>query len=74
MATAVFELAKEIVPGLLDVGAVRVKSGLVVVYEELGNVSAPSVVADGELDINPTTFTGDERSVVKPSPTLPAQL
>jgi hypothetical protein len=74
VATAVFELAKVIVPGLLDVGAARVKSGLVVVYEELGNVRAPSVVADGELDINPTTFTGDERSVVKPSPTLPAQL
>jgi hypothetical protein len=74
VATAVFELAKVMVPALLDVGAVRVKFGLVVVYWEPGNVRAPSVVADGELDIKPTTLTGDERSVVKPSPTLPAQL
>jgi len=44
VATAGFELAKVIVPGLLDVGVSRVKSALVVVYEELGNVSAPSVV------------------------------
>jgi hypothetical protein len=44
VATAGFELAKVVVPGLLDVGVSRVKSALVVVYEELGNVSAPSVV------------------------------
>jgi hypothetical protein len=68
VATSVFELANEIVPALLDVGAVRVKSALVVVYRELGNVSAPSVVVEVEPDINPVTSTGAERLVVVPSP------
>ena len=44
MATAGFELAKVMVPALLDVGAVRVKFGLVVVYWEPGNARALSVV------------------------------
>ena len=36
--------ASRAVPILLDVGAARVKSALAVVYEDLGNASAPSVV------------------------------
>jgi hypothetical protein len=62
------------VPDLLDVGGVKVKSGLEVVYREPGKLSAPSVVSDGVPDSKPTTSTGDERFDVDPSPTLPHAL
>ena len=74
VTTSVFELAKEIDPVLLDVGAVRVKSGLAVVYRELGNVKAPSVVVETDPDVNPVTSTGAERLVVVPSPNWPCPL
>jgi hypothetical protein len=74
VTTSGFELANEIDPALLDVGAVSVKSALVVVYREPGNVSAPSVVVEVEPDINPVTSTGEERFVVVPSPNWPCPL
>jgi hypothetical protein len=74
VTTSGFELANEIDPALLDVGAVSVKSALVVVYREPGKVRAPSVVADVDPDINPVTSTGAVRFDVVPSPTLPQAL
>ena len=69
-----FELANEIAPVLFEVGAVSVKSGLVVVYRDPGKVSALSVVVDVDPDTNPVTSPGEERLVVVPSPSWPCPL
>ena len=74
VTTSVFELAKEIDPVLLDVGAVRVKSGLVVVYREPGSVREPSVVVETDPEVKPMTSPGAERLVVVPSPSWPCPL